>query len=164
MLPRCTDNVPPGATREAKRCSSNCRNSTIHLHIPYGWSEISGGLWQNTAAFDSEEESILIWRCDVLQSSGWSQTPEDVRILALNTVQKRDPDAKVSKNWVRHSPYKRHPEIKLQWSQQPDRIHALCGSKGNYQAIKLFFDNILATPPASAPPPTRRPYIPSESE
>ena len=38
----------------------------------------------------AEEESILIWRCDVLQRSGWSQTLEDVRILALETVQKRD--------------------------------------------------------------------------
>ena len=46
--------------------------------------------------------------------------------------------------------YKRHPEIKLRWSQQLDRIR---GSKGNYQAIKLFFDNVLATPPATAPPP-----------
>ena len=96
----------------------------------------------------AEEESILILRCDVLQRSGWSQTPEDVQILALETVQKRDPDAKVSKDWVRHSLYKHHPEIKLQWSQQLDRIRALRGSKGNYQAIKLFFDNVLAVPPA----------------
>ena len=34
----------------------------------------------------AEEESILIWRCDVLQCPGWSQAPEDVRILALETV------------------------------------------------------------------------------
>ena len=96
----------------------------------------------------AEEESILIWRCDVLQRSGWSQTPEDVRILALEIVQKRDPDAKVGKDWVRHSLYKRHPEIKLRWSQQLDRIRALRGSKGNYQAIKLFFDNVPPHLPA----------------
>ena len=81
-----------------------------------------------------------------------------MQILALETVQKRDPDAKVSKDWVRHSLYKCHPEIKLRRSQQLDRIRALRGSKGNYQAIKLFFDNVLATPPAPAP------YVPSESE
>ena len=89
----------------------------------------------------------------MLQRSGWLQTPEDVRTLALETVQQRDPDAKVSKDWVRHSLYKCHPEIKLRRSQQLDRIRALRGSKGNYQAIKLFFDNVLATPPATAPPP-----------
>ena len=63
------------------------------------------------------EGSVLVWGCGVLQRSGWSQTPEDVRILALETVQKRDPDAKVSKDWVRHSLYKCHPEIKLRRSQ-----------------------------------------------
>ena len=26
----------------------------------------------------AEEESILLWRCDILQHSGWLQTPEDV--------------------------------------------------------------------------------------
>ena len=61
----------------------------------------------------AEEESILIWGCDVLQRSGWSQTPEGVRILALGTVQKRDPGAEVSRDWVRRSLYKRHREIKL---------------------------------------------------
>ena len=86
----------------------------------------------------AKEESILIWRCDVLQRSGWSQTPEDVRILALETVQRRDPDAKVSKGWVRHSLYKRHPEIKLRWSQQLDRIRALRGSKGITRPSSYF--------------------------
>ena len=36
----------------------------------------------------TEEESILLWRCEILQRSGWSQTPEDLRILALEIVQK----------------------------------------------------------------------------
>ena len=66
--------------------------------------------------------------------SGWLHTPEDVRILALETVQKRAPGAK------------HHPEIKLRWGQQLDRVRALRGSKGNYQAIKLFFDNIYPSP------------------
>ena len=90
----------------------------------------------------AEEESILLWRCDILQRSGWLQTPKDIRILALEIVQKRDPNAKVGNDWVRNSLYKRHPEIKTRWSQQLDRIRALRGSKGNYQAIKLFFDNV----------------------
>ena len=33
----------------------------------------------------AEEESTLLWRCDILQRSGWSQTPEDVRILAYGS-------------------------------------------------------------------------------
>ena len=90
----------------------------------------------------AEEESILLWRCDILQYSGWLQAPEDVRVLALEIVQKRDPDAEVGKDWVRNSLYKRHPEIKRRWSQQLDRIRALRGSKGNYKAIKQFFDNV----------------------
>ena len=36
----------------------------------------------------TDEESILLWRCDILQRSGWPQTPEDVRIMALEIVQK----------------------------------------------------------------------------
>ena len=32
--------------------------------------------------------------------------------MALKIIQKRDPDAKVGKDWVRNSLYKRHPEIK----------------------------------------------------
>ena len=55
----------------------------------------------------AEEESILLWRCDILQLSGWLQTPKDVRILALEIVQKRDPNAKVGNDWVRSSLYKR---------------------------------------------------------
>ena len=43
----------------------------------------------------AEEESILLWRCDILQRAGWLQTPKDVRILALEIAQKRNPDAKV---------------------------------------------------------------------
>ena len=87
----------------------------------------------------AEEELILLWRCKILQCSGWLQAPADVRALALEIVQKRDPNAKVDKDWIRNSLYKCHPEIKSQWSQQLDRIRALRGSKGNYQAIKLFF-------------------------
>ena len=34
----------------------------------------------------AEEESILLWRYDILQRSGWLQTPEYVRILALEIV------------------------------------------------------------------------------
>ena len=30
----------------------------------------------------TEEESILLWRCEILQYSGWLQTPADVRALA----------------------------------------------------------------------------------
>ena len=84
----------------------------------------------------------MLWKCDILQRFGWLQTPKDVRILALEIVQKRDPNAKVGNDWVHNSLYKRHPEIKTRWSQQLDRIRALHGSKGNYQAIKLFFDNV----------------------
>ena len=85
------------------------------------------------------EESILLWKCEILQPSGWLQTPEDVWVLALEIVQKRDPNAVVGKDWVRNCLYKRHPEIKSRWSQQLDRIR---GSKGNCQVIKLFFDNV----------------------
>ena len=90
----------------------------------------------------AEEESVLLWRCEILQCSGWLQTPADERALALEIVQKRDSNAKVGKVWVRNSLYKRHPEIKSRWSQKLDRIRALRGSKGNYQAIKQFFDNV----------------------
>ena len=92
-----------------------------------------------------EEESILLWRCDILQRAGWLQTPKDVRIMALEIIQKRNPDAQVGKDWVRNSLYKRHPEIKTRWSQQLDRIRALRGSEGNYLAIQLFFDNVCST-------------------
>ena len=34
-----------------------------------------------------EEESILLWRCEILQCSGWLQTPADVRALALEIVE-----------------------------------------------------------------------------
>ena len=107
--------------------------------------EVGGGLQQNAAALTAEE-SILLWRCDILQCSGWLQTPEDARILALEIVQKRNPDAKAGKDWIRNSLYKRHPETKSRWSQQLDRVWALRGSKGTSQAIKLFFDNV---PPPS---------------
>ena len=86
----------------------------------------------------AEEESILLWRREILQCSGWLQTPADIRALALVILQKRDPNAKVGKDWTRNSLYKRHPEIKSRWSQQLDRVRALRGSKGNYQAIKQF--------------------------
>ena len=89
-----------------------------------------------------EEESILLWRCDTLQRAGRPQIPNDARILALEIIQKRDLGAKIGEDWIRKSSYKRHPEIKARWSQQLDRIRALRGSKGNYQAIKLFFDNV----------------------
>ena len=89
-----------------------------------------------------EEESIVLWRCDILQRAGWLQPPKDVRILALEILQKRDPDGKIGEDWVCKSLYKRHPELKARWSQQLDRIRALRGSKGNYLAIKLFFDNV----------------------
>ena len=90
----------------------------------------------------AKEKSILLRRCDTLRRPGWLQTPADVRILALGIVQKRDPDAIVGKDWIRNSPHKRHPEMESQWSQQLDRIHALRGSRGNYRAIKLCFDNV----------------------
>ena len=93
----------------------------------------------------TEEESILLWRCEILQCSSWLQTPADVRALALEIVQKWDPNAEVGKDWIRNSLYKRYPEIKARWSQQLDRIRALRGSKGNYQAIKQFFDNVCPT-------------------
>ena len=51
----------------------------------------------------AEEESILLWRCEILQRAGWLQTPKDARILALEIVKKRDPDTKVGKDWVRKS-------------------------------------------------------------
>ena len=104
------------------------------------------------------EESILLWRCDILQRAGWLQTPKDALILALEIVQKRDPDAKVGEDWVRNSLYKRHPEIKSRWSQQLDRIRVLRGSKGNCQAIKPFFDNVRTH---FAPPPCPCPASPS---
>ena len=77
-----------------------------------------------------------------MQCSGWLQTPADERALALEIVQKRDPNAKVGKDWVRNNLYKRNPEMKSRLSQQLDRIRALRGLKGNYQAIKQFFDNV----------------------
>ena len=89
----------------------------------------------------TEEESILQWRCELLQYSGWLQTPANVRALALEIIQKQDPNATVGKDWIRNSLYERHPEIKSRWSQQLDCIRALRGSKWNYQAIKQFFDN-----------------------
>ena len=92
----------------------------------------------------AEEESIVLWRCDILQRAGWLQPPKDVRILAIEIVQKRGPDAKVGADWTRKSLYKHHPDIKSRWSQQLDRIRALRGSKGNYLAIKLFLiTNVL---------------------
>ena len=95
----------------------------------------------------AEEESTLPWRCDILQRSGWLQTPEGVPISAFEIVQKRDPDTKVGKNRIRNGLHKRHPEMKLRWSQQRDRVHALRGSKGNCQAIKRFFDNVCPSHP-----------------
>ena len=53
-----------------------------------------------------KEELILLWRSDIFQHSGWLQTLEDVRILALEVVQERDPDAEVGGGWVRSSLYK----------------------------------------------------------
>ena len=141
-ISRCTGYVQSGATRVAKRRGSNCRNASIHLQESYGWPEISGGYGKTRRLLTPEEESILLWRCDILQCSGWLQAPEDVRILALEIVQKRDPDAKVGKDWIRNSLYKRHPEIMSRWSQQLDYIRVLRGSMGNYQAIKLFFNNV----------------------
>ena len=98
----------------------------------------------------AEEGSILLWGCEILQCSGWLQTPADVRALTLEIAQKRDPNAKVGNDWVRNSLYKRHPEIKSRWSQQLDRIRALGGSKGNYPAIKQFFDNVCPCQPVTA--------------
>ena len=118
------------------------QNGTIHLYTSYGWSEDYG---KTRRLLTAEEESILLWRCEILQRSGWLQTPADVRALALEIVQKQDPNAKVGKDWIRNSLHKRHPEIKSRWSQQLDRIRALRGSKGNYQAIKQFFDNVCPT-------------------
>ena len=89
----------------------------------------------------AEEGSALPWRRDILQHSGRLQTPGDVRVMALEIVQRREPDAKAGKDWFRNSLYKRHPEIKLRWIQQLDRVRALHGSEKlrDYQAI---FDNI----------------------
>ena len=98
----------------------------------------------------AEEESIVLWRCDTLQRAGWLQTPKDARILALEILQKRDPDGKIGEDWVRKSLYKRHPEIKARWSQQLDRIRALRGSKGDYLAIKHFFDNVCIQVPLAS--------------
>ena len=36
-----------------------------------------------------EEESIVLWRCEILPRAGWLQTPKDARILALEILQKR---------------------------------------------------------------------------
>ena len=70
----------------------------------------------------------------------WLATnPEDVRILALEIVQKPDPDVKVGKYWIRGGLCGRHPGIRLRWGRQLDFVRALRGSKGNYRAIKLFF-------------------------
>ena len=66
--------------------------------------------------------------------------------MALEIVQKQNPDAIVGKGWIRNSLYKRSPEIKTRWSQQLDSVRALRGSKGNYQAIKQFFDNVSSSP------------------
>ena len=86
----------------------------------------------------------MLWRCDILQRVTNSK---DVWILALEILQKRGPDGKIGEDWVRKSLYKPHPEIKARWSQQLYRIRALCGSKGNYLAIKLFFDNVCIQVP-----------------
>ena len=102
----------------------------------------------------AEEESVLLCRYEILPLSGWSQASEDLRILGLEIVQKRDPEAIVGKDWIRNSLYKRHPESKLRWSQQLDRIRALRGSKESYEAIKLFFDNVCSRQQtASVPSP-----------
>ena len=53
-LPRRPGNVLSGATREAR--GGNFRNGTIHLYTSNGWSEISGELRQNTAAFKALHE------------------------------------------------------------------------------------------------------------
>ena len=48
------------ATRDARRCGVNCRNSSIHLQAPYGWWEIGGGLRQNTAAFNGRRINFSV--------------------------------------------------------------------------------------------------------
>ena len=95
------------ATRDARRCGANCRNGSTHLQASYG----GRGLRQNTAAFNGGGGINSAVERRHIQRSGWLQAPEDVRILALEIAQKRDPDAKVGGGWIRNSLYKRRESL-----------------------------------------------------
>ena len=69
----------------------------VEMAVSTFWHHMAG--WRSAEDYSKvrrlltmEEESILLWRCDILQRSGWLvvwlQTPEDVWILALKIVQK----------------------------------------------------------------------------
>ena len=60
----------------------------------------------------AEEESILLWKCDITIVFRTAINPGGCTGLALEIVQKRDPNAVVGKAWVRNCLYKRHSEIK----------------------------------------------------
>ena len=146
MLSRCPGYVQSVTVQDGKGCGGNCRNEGIHLQASYGWPEITQGLLDNTVTFNGRRgigcavEMRYITACRLVTNS------KDVWFLALEILQKRDPDGEIGEDWARKSFYKPHPEIKARWSQQLDRIRALCGSKGNYLAIKLF-DNVCIQVP-----------------
>ena len=58
----------------------------------------------------AKEESILLLRYGILQHASWLQLPKDARILALEIVKKRGPDAGVGEDWVRRSLYNDTPK------------------------------------------------------
>jgi len=62
-------------------------------------------------------------------------------------LRKRKPDATVGPRLIDHSFYKRHPEVKAQWSQQIDRIRAAHGN--NFAALELFFEMVCAKQPTT---------------
>jgi hypothetical protein len=92
---------------------------------------------QSRQLLNSAEEGILLWHCDILQRAGFPMNVKDVTALAETILRKRDPTGTVSPRWLDRCFFKRHPEVKVRWSQQLDRIRATHGN--NFAAIELFF-------------------------
>lgn len=88
----------------------------------------------------AEEEEVIIWRCEILQRTGFPQTTQDVRRIAESVLQKRDPDGRVGPRWVDQSFYTHHPEIKARWSQQLDNIRARKGN--NHKSLEMFYISV----------------------
>lgn len=89
------------------------------------------------------EKETLIWRCEILQQAGFPQTLRDVRDMAQTILRKRVPAATISPRWIDRYFYNQHPETKVRWSQQLDRIRAHHGNK--CFALDLFFSNVPFT-------------------
>ena len=93
----------------------------------------------------AEEESFCCGD-ETLQRSGWLQTPEDVRVLALEIVQRQNPD------WTRQSLHKCHPEIKLPGvSSSIVFVHYV--DQGEITRPSSYFLIMYAGAPLPTPPP-----------